>query len=293
MFLRLIDNVANEEYVHPLGARELKEAYSVAVELLHGGTEKSTSTSFEYLVVERILHKIFGHVSPEQTVALCHWAIQDLAPANTFFTLIELFSDDNWAELPEAHELYNRCRDEALSRGFRNRITKAIKGLKHTEEYLASQNQIIGNMFKWFRVHSEKLLNLHLSPHRQFPLDTFLCRRSDSLDLLQIKQEMTDFFCEVEVPLIVWPDGSHYSIMAHDSTIESIFLNRCLLDLFSRLWAGGASEWKCPIYDGCQLACKDNSTCVKQPWNQRGDDSNCPYGAAAELIGLTKKATFD
>ncbi len=122
-----------KKYTHRLGAWEIKEAYSVAVGILHGGKPKTPSSAgFEYMVVDRILAHYFDDVTPLQCIALCHWALQDLAPANTLFSLIEMF-EPHGKTLPPAGAIYDAARNEALDRGFEqnsreNRQVVAAKG---------------------------------------------------------------------------------------------------------------------------------------------------------------------
>ena len=71
--VRMVDNVSGDELHHMLGAWEIKEAYSVAVSLIHGGKEPDPRMGYEYFVVDRILQKEFGAVLPQQTIAICHW----------------------------------------------------------------------------------------------------------------------------------------------------------------------------------------------------------------------------
>ncbi len=280
----LIDNATGERYSHSLGAWEIKEAYSVAVGLLHGGEEKQPADWFEYLVIERILARHFGNVSPQHTVAICHWALQDLAPANALFSLIEQLENEHHG-LPSVQETYDTGRKGALARGFEANCREVIGMLHQIEQSMLAQDSEMGNMFRWFRLHAEELLGLNLASERRFPLDTFLCERSTGYRDDERTTALRRFFQEVEVPLVVWPEGELYSISNTPGTVDAVFLNRCIADLFERMWNGNDPAWQCPIHRGCTLHFKDD-VCRTQPWRKNQIHPTCPYGAAANILGL-------
>ena len=283
--VQLVDNASGEKYSHTLGAWEIKEAYSVAVGLLHGGEEKQPIDWFEYLVVERILAKYFGDVSPEQTIAICHWALQDLAPANTMFTLIEKLEEQS-PVLPSAEDIFDLARLEAMGREFATNCCDLIRMLHQIELSMKTQDPKMGNMFAWFRIHAERLLKLHLDEERRFPLDTFLCQQSSTLSPEERAAALEPFFKEVEIPLIIWPEGEFYSISNTQGSVEAVFLNRATSDLFHRLWSKNTSKWQCPLYNGCTLSLKDDSDCCARPWKKIAVEETCPYGAAANVMGF-------
>ena len=73
----LVEEATGEKLKHRLGAWEIKEAYSVAVGILHGGKPKEVgNVGFEYIVVGRILAHYFDNVTPLHTIAICHWALR-------------------------------------------------------------------------------------------------------------------------------------------------------------------------------------------------------------------------
>jgi hypothetical protein len=281
----LVDNTTGEQYKHPIGAWEIKEAYSVAVGLLHGGQEKSPADWFEYLIVERILAHYFGPVSAEQMIAICHWALQDLSPANTIFTLIERLQEE-YEGLPSFQEIYDLGRAEAFGREFENNSRSVLQQLRQLEESMQAQAPDLGNLFRWFRIHAERLLELHLDPARRFPLDTFLCARSADLGPEERRAGLRSLFSEVEVPLIIWPDGDFYSISNTPGAVDAVFLNRSIFDLFQHLWNENNPRWQCPLHRGCTLPLKDDVDCLAEPWKKNAVQPTCPYGAAAKVLGF-------
>lgn len=279
-----VDNVTGEEYRHVLGAWEIKEAYSVAVSLIHGGLlPEYGKSNFEYLVIERILNSFFGEVSPRQTVALCHWCLQDLAPANTLFSLIEHFELQG---LPDAERIYHHARAEALDRGFQGNVRDILRTVQDYGKALGAQEPL-RVLFEWYLEHSTRLLNLHLDEARLFPLDTFLCN-GNPYDVAHIQNSgFKQFFREVEVPLIVWPNGDTTSISSDSNmAATAVFLNQSVFDLSYRLWNSQSEKWPCPNFQGCHFSTKDNQTCQNSPWRQLLHTPTCPYGAAAKLMAL-------
>lgn len=287
VYVDLIDNVTREPYTHELGAWEIKEAYSVAVALLHGGNLKQPGSQFEYLVVERILAYHFGSVTPAQTIALCHWALQDLAPANALFTLIEHFYDDGHGRLPSPDAIYEAAKSEALRRGFADNCRDIIETLASVERGHAASNPYVACLFGWYRDHASRLLLLHLDSRRRFPLDTFLCEESRSLSDAERRSRLTSYFQEVQVPMVVGPEGATYTINATPEEAGVVFFNRCILDLLGRIWRGNRQTWGCPIYRACNLLLKDNDDCRRRPWKKGWVHPTCAYGTAAKVLGIS------
>lgn len=285
--VHFVDHVAGDEYQHTLGAWEIKEAYSVAVSQIHGGPQlEFGKSSFEYLVVERILTSFFGSVTPQQIVAICHWCLQDLAPGNTLFTLIEHFEIEG---LPDSESIYRFARSEALNRGFHINVQSILQDIAEYGRRLGNVEKDLKLLFDWFLEHSSRLLSLHLDDARIFPLDTFLCD-ANPYDPAEIQNEsLKKLFREVEVPLVFWPNGSATSISSDSSVAGSaVLLNRAVFHLSHHLWSSRTAEWKCPMYQTCTLSMKDEHECLKNPWKQLRHFPSCPYGAAAKLMALNE-----
>lgn len=281
-----VDNVSGDEYQHTLGAWEIKEAYSVAVSLIHGGPlHEYGKTNFEYLVIERILNRFFGAVTPQQTIAICHWCLQYLAPATVFFSLIEHFE---FQKLPSAELIYRHARAEALSRGFERNVLDILATVEKYRVALGAQEPL-RVLFGWYIEHAERLLTLHLAEERIFPLDTFLCD-ANPYDAANIQDKgLKLFFQEVEIPLIVWPNGDTTAICSDLNVTESaVFLNQSVFNLSYRLWTSKDAVWACPNFQGCHLPMKDNHECLHTPWKQVRHFPACPYGAAAKLMALNE-----
>ena len=289
VYVDLVDNVSGTPYTHELGAWEIKEAYSVAVALLHGGDLKEPGSNFEYLVVERILAYHFGDVAPAQTIAFCHWALQDLAPANTLFSLIEHF---HHGRLPSPERIYEAARTEALSRGFADNCREILDTLESIERGHAATNPLVAQLFRWYRDHASSLLPLHLDFQRQFPLDTFMCQDTRGFSDAERRIRLAAFFEEVQVPMVVWPNGAIYTINAKDKEVDVVLLNRNVFDLLNRIWRGISTAWDCPIYRACDLPLKDIDSCRHSPWQKGREHPTCTYGAAAQILGINPKQSL-
>jgi hypothetical protein len=287
------EETTKEKLRHRLGAWEIKEAYSVAVGILHGGKPKEVSrTGFEYIVVDRILTHYFDNLTPLHTVAICHWALQDLSPANTLFALIELL-ERGGRNLPSPSEVYEVGRTEAMGREFERNASEIEHLLIATEAHHASYgNHYVTNLFQWYREHAIQLLHLHLDKSRQFPLDTFLCMDSTGISEEEHNARLEALFKEVHLPLLFWPDGSTYTIRADETTKEAVFFNRCVVDLLSKVWRRTKDAWPCPVYESCTLALKDTSDCKSHPWQKAWQQPTCPYGAAAQVFGIVHGKSF-
>ncbi|WP_406694354.1 hypothetical protein V5E97_25090 [Singulisphaera sp. Ch08] len=289
----LVDEATGEEYSHRLGAWEIKEAYAVAVGILHGGRPKRPeSAGFEYMVVDRILAHYFDDVTPRQCVAICHWALQDLAPANTLFTLIEEL-EQGGRNLPPPEAIYDRARQEAISREFDRNSNEVVAMLRQMADAYGEQgNDVMEVLFRWYHDHAGRLLLLHLDLDRRFPLDTFLCQDSGAMTDAARDAALPLMFGEVHIPLLIWPDGSIYQISADARTTSAVMFNRGVVDLFSKVWRGANPTWPCPVYNGCNFGTKDGEDCLNRPWRKGWVFPTCPYGAAARVLGIDDGKTL-
>lgn len=119
-----VDNLTGDEIEHAIGAREIKEAYSQAVEWLHelGREGELSPGQFEYHAVERVIHARLGsRAELRHTIVLCHWALQSPLPGVELFRLLDHLEADA-VEEPEA--LYDRCRALALENGLQQALER-------------------------------------------------------------------------------------------------------------------------------------------------------------------------
>lgn len=281
-----IDNVTGDTYRHKVGAREIKEAYSVAVALMHGGSLPTLGDiSFEYVVVERILSFFFGEVRPRQIIAICQWALQSLAPGFTLFEIIDAFTLG--IVLPEEQEIYDVLRRKEKYRGCSRIWNDLIDNIKLYEQSLGPQCETLGKLFRWYREHAGFLLSIQFMESRRFPLDTYLTTDSTQESMEDRNTGLRQLFGEVEVPLIVWPNGTFTLISSDPETVrEIVFLNVAIQHLIASLWSNRYATWSCPLHSGCTLSMKDDSECLHSPWKKARILPTCPYGAAANLMRL-------
>lgn len=295
VYLDFIENVTGEPYSHPVGAWEIREAYAVAVGLLHGGKLKQPGLAgFEYLAIERLLAYHFGEVFPRQTIALCHWALQDLSPSLCLLRLVEKCKEAGWHKLPAAEELYELGRKDALAFDFERNIREitnsTLPGLE--QGHAAHGNEVVARLFRWFREHAEVLLLTHLDSRRQFPLDTFLCQDSQRLSAPERDNALNQLLFEVQVPLIIYPDGSHYAINATADDVDVVYVNRCALTLFNWVWKSNTAQLRCPIHPSCKAEVKDDTDCLGSPWVKSKLPKTCAFAAATKILGLRPEQDF-
>ena len=287
VWVYLLDEATGKEIKHRLGAWEIKEAYSVAVGALHGAKPKvAGKVGFEYLIVDRVLTHHFDGIIPLHTIALGHWTLQDLAPGNTLFALIEQLAASG-RNLPSPVNIYQMGRAEAFGRDFERNSREIIQSVEATAAHHASYgNETLARHLGWYRRHAERLLHLHLDPQRRFPMDTFLCEDSRALSEAECNQRLVPLFGEVELPLLFMPDGSTHSFSADPETESEAFFIQCVVDLFRHVWRRTDDSWPCLVYDSCNLPMKDTTECKSQPWKKAWQHPTCAYGAAARLFGI-------
>ena len=294
VYLDFVDNVTGESYSHPVGAWEIREAYAVAVGLLHGGKLKQPGLAgFEYLAIERLLAYHFGEALPRQTIALCHWALQDLSPSLCLLRLVEKCKDAGWHKLPAAEELYELGREDALAFDFERNVREITSStLPELERgHAAHGNEVVAQLFRWFREHAEVLLRKHLDPRRQFPLDTFLCQDSQRLSASERDKALNQLFFEVQVPLIIYPDGSHIAINATADDVDVVYVNRCALMLFNWVWK---SNSPIAVSDSPKLQSRSEGRhgLLHSPVAEKQASEDLHFAAATKVLGLRAEQDF-
>jgi len=289
--VRMVDNTSGDELSHPIGAWEIKEAYSVAASLLHGGEEPSPLQGYEYFVVDRILQKEFGEVSPKHMIAICHWALQDIAPGVHFFRLVQAILEDDHSHLPSAEEVYDICRGVTMESGYVNQARRFCDELdaraqQHRE--VNPEGHFVA-LLEWYARGARVFLEMNMDSDRRFPLDTFFAVDSKSLSDVQIESGLETFFREMPVPMIDTANGAIYAVGGQAADDGSIFFIRGLAHLANTVWARSETEWKCPIYEGCELPIKD-STCYARPWDKGTLPATCGMGAASKYLALAGRS---
>ncbi len=289
--VRMVDNVNGGELDHLLGAWEIKEAYSVAVSLIHGGKEPDPREGYEYFVVDRILQKEFGEVSPKQMIAICHWALQDHHPGRHFFRLVEALLEAGHAPLPTADEVYDFCRTVTMESGYGEGARKLCDEL----DTRAAQHRQVNPkgsfvaLLEWYAGGARSFLDLNSDPGRRFPLDTFFAVESMNLSEEQIQDGLESFFRQMPVPMIETANGFTYAVGGKSTDDGSVFFIRSLARLTNAIWAGRDPEWECPVYGACELAIKDDA-CRVRPWDKGSLEATCGMGAAAKYLSLTGRS---
>jgi hypothetical protein len=220
--------------------------------------------------------------------------LQDLSPSLCLVRLVEKCQEAGWHTLPSAEELYELGRADAFEFGFERNCREIVSyTLPRVESgHAAHGNVVVARLFRWFREHAESLLLKHVDRGRRFPLDTFLCRDSRQRSAVDRESELNRLLAEVQVPLIIYPDGSNIAINMDDNDEEVVYLNRCALTLFNWLWMSNDTELRCPIYAGCKAEVKDKKECITRPWLKSKLAKTCCFAAATKIMGLRQEQDF-
>jgi hypothetical protein len=271
-----VDNTTNETYEHEIGPREIKEAYSVAVQILHGGAEVNDARQFEYLAVERILIKELGAVTPQQLIAICHWALQSPNPGVRFFEIVTLALAQD--ALPAANALYDLLRDDAATNLHHEKRVREL--LIQVSEVIAAQaaagyKDLLFQVMLWFYGAASHALGLSVSG-RRFPLDTFLCKGDADFRRLT---------SDIPIPVVEVPTGHAFSFGAATVDSDSVLFIRSVAHLVHKVSYAGAADWPCDLLSSCVLDYKD-AACATRPWLKGARRPACAYGAASAYLGL-------
>jgi hypothetical protein len=173
---RFINNATGDECLHAIGPCEVKEAYSVAVECLHGGVvHHLDGPEFQYSAVERILAQL-GEVGPTQIITICHWALQSQFPGVRLMEIVEHLTAQGHVPLPCANDLHEICRSYSLERGLEQLVEHALNGLDEIvrANAVAGEADPLFQSLRWYSELAKRNLGWCLDDTMAFPADSFL-----------------------------------------------------------------------------------------------------------------------
>ncbi len=281
-----VDNVKVSTYEHAIGPREIKEAYSVAIEVLHGGPPVNSAAAFEYLAVERIL-SLAGQVDERQVIAVCHWALQDPVPGVRFFEIFKML--EQYGRLPEAGDLYDLLRADALRFGLKQRVVQVGRQLDEIVRVQAASGSkdLLFEVLRWYRDRVVAALARNLDPNRRFPLDTYICGFGLHPDVAGF----TAVVAEEPIPAVETPSGAVFAFGGRSVDSDTVLFIRSLGDLVGRLWFEPVASWPCVLESTCGLGYRD-AGCTTRPCDKGRRRPACPYGAAAAYLGIPRLRTL-
>ena len=282
---RFVNDGANDTFEHELGAIEVKEAYSTAVQALYGDPlADDESVRLEYLAVELLLRRYLGTPTPEHIIAICHWALQHVLPAQRLVQLAKMLNAKG--PLPSAEETYDLCRDFARADGFESLVWLCNKQLKeqlrHRYKTTGSREDPLYRALCWYRHSAIPLLRQSLNG--RFPLGTALCVPKADADASFIA--MMQLY---SVPVLEDETGI-YTCYSDALPSDSVFLFRGIGHLLRSIDNAKAFRWRCPFCVRCNLKTRDDK-CLSTPWVKAGEKPVCPYGLASKYLDVRVLST--
>lgn len=273
---KFIDHTLKEEDIlHSIGVREIKEAYSMAIENIHSGQDYDyiDYKEFQYTAIERILSKMFGKIDNFEIITICHWCLNSLHPA---FELVEIIEDvkRELFNLPSWKELYEFLRKRYLKNNqhqIKDIKNKYLDMLLNQEK--SGKNDMLYQAYLWYT--NNILINLDMinNHNSYFPLDTALCETSF---------EIKDFLQRFPIFLYENNGKTSYTLAANEKNPEFIYFFRSLASIITKL-NDKQELWQCLLYDSCDFK-KD--ICLKEPWKRWGDTPRCSYCSACFYLNL-------
>jgi hypothetical protein len=285
------NETTRRESEYMLGSREIREAYSVAVQELHGGPTPDSEEQFEYCAVPKILAALLGHVDAWKTVAICHWALQSPTPAMRLFEICEMLNANTSAlHGVSAIDIYDMLRRDAMVSGLPEAMAKIRLVFA---QLIRDYQELNGPLFEAVRRHNdhvERAFARMLDASRRFPLDTALCR-DRQYSYADSFRRLTK---EEPIPQVESLDGYDYAF-GDDSDDDadqdlSKFL-RSMRGLIDFLLTADERFRPCPIFAPCSLPQADGD-CRTAPWEKSRIAPRCPYGAAAHALGVPQLYTI-
>lgn len=282
---KFVDNISGEIMHHSVGPWEIKEAYSIALQVLFADDEPALeSTSFEYVAVERILATVGLH-TPRQRIAMCHWALQHPTPGPHLFSLLEGVSEQGQnATDPSGEQVYDWCRKHTLAATYDKTVAQITATLREFVEHhsTAGDQDPLLVALRWYR--DTVLLNLarNRSSGRRFPLDRLPDPESPEQCF-----DLSPLFKELPLPSMESAQGQVFAGGAETPGEQAVFLIRATANLVQSLRSQEVASWTCPLYSCCD-APQRTEVCRHAPWTIRGD-RRCPYDAAQLYLNLDGK----
>ncbi|MGH1347597.1 MAG: hypothetical protein ACRBN8_38930 [Nannocystales bacterium] len=279
---KFVDNISGEIMHHSVGPWEIKEAYSVALQVLFADDEPVLeSTSFEYVAIDRILATVGLH-TPRQRIAMCHWALQHPTPGPHLFNLLDGFSDmgQNSTD-PSGEEVYDWCRRHTLAATYDRTVAQITATLKEFVEHhaAAGDEDPLLVALRWYQEIALLSLARNRNGERRFPLDRLPDPESPEQSL-----DVRPLFEEVPLPSMEDAQGQVFAGGRETPGEQAVFLIRSMAHLVQSLRSEEAARWMCPLYSCCD-APQRAETCMREPWTIRGT-RRCPYDAAQLYLDL-------
>lgn len=279
------DNNTGEQYEQAIGAREVKEAYSIAVQQMHQDTLiDESSLPFEYAAAGRILGSL-GQVTPRHMVVFCHWALQCRFPGCRLFELMQT-TEQEFGCLPAPEVLYDSFRDSS-----REKTLASLE--KHREAFsgLVADCRRRGDDDPLFRVSNwylstafPTIQHVLLADDKRFPLDTYLCTEQPDEDAEAVAA-WTELVRQFPIGLMESDEGEMFSTAQDKWQQRAAQFFRCLMHLGLTAWSARVPKWSCPMINSCSHSLRDDAICRETPWKM-GDakPALCVYGAAARHL---------
>jgi hypothetical protein len=219
-------------------------------------------------------------------VALCHWSLQNPFPAQRLVDLIGHLRAMGSA-IPDADHLYDTLRDCCAAE-----YVQRIQGLSAVLDGFVSRNpagrSAFGKLLSWYANDAHRHLRINVDKARRFPLDTFICRPSHRMGPANRVDGLMAFFREVSIPQLTDSHGRTWAFGGDPLGDEVIGFVRSLVDLVFNIWGGASPEWECPLYSSCELDFRGDA-CTRERWKNGQRSPTCPYGAAAQLLGVSRR----
>jgi hypothetical protein len=283
------DETTGVEAEYMLGSRDIREAYSVAVQELHGGPTPSNEGKFEYHAVPKILTALVGPLDARQIVAICHWALQSSTPAARLFQICEILNAyaPSLRDVP-AKDIYDFLRNDAVANGLPAVLNEIILRL---DQLINRHHGLDGPFLEAIRQHKRHVqiaFERMLDTSRYFPLDTALCRDTRH----PYAESFGRLTQEEPIPQIETLDGYDsrdyaYGGDADDTDQDLSKFLRAMRGLIDFLLTGDEQFRQCPLFAPCQLP-EWNNGCRTAPWEKE----HCHYGAAAHALGIPRLYTI-
>lgn len=272
-----IDNTEKHlPITHGIGVREIKEAYSMAVQNLHSEIEYDYYQlgEFQYAAIERILLKTFGSIDSKGIITICHWSLNSLHPAIEFFEILEDIKNEcidlTW------NDLYIFLRDRFYKKHHYivNTIQQNYSKLLQNQA-LAGGDDLLYKAYKWYSENVLKNLDIIFDENSLFPIDTVLCD----------PQKNINNFMENH-PIWLYESGcmKGYTNANKEQKSDFVYFFRSIANIVYNLNKEN-TKWSCILIEVCNIK---NEYCSTEPWKRWSANPKCNYCAACYYLNLTE-----
>lgn len=286
-------NENHGDYRRALCAKEIKEAYAVAVEEhLHclddccrdADAGFRSRSLFVYEACDAVLEGVLtSGLNHRQKIAVYHWALQSRTPGIRFMEILELMT--TWNGLPSEIEIFDRLRTQ-----FAEDVRLQWEELLHRASAMVSRessNRDLQELLRGVAHEFEEAMRRSCSTDHRFPLDSLLCDNrlvgSGEIDLAA--------FTDDPLALVLVPGSDECTWLTTQNQDSKVDAARLFLSITAWIMqltrVEPYTKWICPFHGACRDERRSDAPCLVSAYRMAGcGPQRCLYGMGGNCLGV-------